>query len=220
MKGFTDVEVYRALNSVEAHLLRSHLQQAGIEARVGGEILQAAVGALPFGWTTLPRVYVSAEDEQQARVTIEQWQYLLEDGSPDDDAEYWQCACCRAEVEESFDLCWNCGAGKDGVAREGRPEEFEYLDSPWSHRHEPGARNGLPDSSVAIPKTVEDFTSAWQFNPRAAILGILIMTVLSLVCWSVGASILTFITLAIVANVFSAFVGWTVNLAMHFRESS
>jgi hypothetical protein len=27
----------------------------------------------------------------------------------------WQCTKCRETIEDSFDLCWNCGTSKDGV---------------------------------------------------------------------------------------------------------
>jgi len=26
----------------------------------------------------------------------------------------WTCSKCREEVEDNFDVCWNCGTGKDG----------------------------------------------------------------------------------------------------------
>lgn len=27
----------------------------------------------------------------------------------------WQCIKCREEVEEEFDVCWNCGTSRDGT---------------------------------------------------------------------------------------------------------
>ena len=27
----------------------------------------------------------------------------------------WQCVKCREKLEDSFDVCWNCGTSKDGV---------------------------------------------------------------------------------------------------------
>lgn len=27
----------------------------------------------------------------------------------------WYCGKCRESVEDSFDVCWNCGTSKDGV---------------------------------------------------------------------------------------------------------
>jgi hypothetical protein len=27
----------------------------------------------------------------------------------------WQCVKCREKLENSFDVCWNCGTSKDGV---------------------------------------------------------------------------------------------------------
>ena len=52
------VELYRARGVDEAHALRAHLEAAGIQARVDGELLGGIVGEVPFGWVTAPRVLV------------------------------------------------------------------------------------------------------------------------------------------------------------------
>lgn len=69
------VEVYRARDSLHAHLLKSRLAEAGIEVRVLGETVQGAMGAVPLGWSILPQLYVRKSDAQAARdmlVAIEQ----------------------------------------------------------------------------------------------------------------------------------------------------
>ena len=48
----------------------------------------------------------------------------------------WKCPKCKAEWEDSFDSCWSCGIGRDGMppdaapasARPTRPESEETLD--------------------------------------------------------------------------------------------
>ena len=27
----------------------------------------------------------------------------------------WQCVKCREKLEDSFDVCWNCGTSKEGI---------------------------------------------------------------------------------------------------------
>jgi hypothetical protein len=52
------VELYRARGADEAHALRAHLEAAGVQARVDGELLGGLVGEVPFGWATAPRLLV------------------------------------------------------------------------------------------------------------------------------------------------------------------
>lgn len=68
------VEVYRAKNVPQAHILRSALEEAGIRVFVEGEMLQAAMGEVPFGWQTAPRLMVAASDFAQARELIGNWE--------------------------------------------------------------------------------------------------------------------------------------------------
>jgi hypothetical protein len=65
------VEIYRPETSVQAHLLRDQLEQAGIAARVDGEFLQGAMGGLPLGWSAAPRVLVAESDAAAARKVLE-----------------------------------------------------------------------------------------------------------------------------------------------------
>ena len=61
------VEVYRAKDSVQANLLKARLEDAGIQARIEGEMLDALAGAVPFGCPTSPRLLVSEADAPRAR---------------------------------------------------------------------------------------------------------------------------------------------------------
>ena len=53
--------IYQGGTIEQAHLLRNLLEEQGITAWVQNEVLGAAVGGLPPGMTTLPRVDVAAE---------------------------------------------------------------------------------------------------------------------------------------------------------------
>jgi hypothetical protein len=56
--------VYRAANSLEAHIVLNLLRQAGIEGHISGEYLQGAMGELPA--VDLVRVMVHEGDYDEA----------------------------------------------------------------------------------------------------------------------------------------------------------
>ena len=68
------VEVYRAKDSVQAHLLRSTLEEAGIRTLINGDLLQGALGELPAGWASSPRLLVEEDDAANARSLLERWE--------------------------------------------------------------------------------------------------------------------------------------------------
>jgi hypothetical protein len=71
------VEVYRAKDSPKAHLLKLALEEAGIPAVVEGDLLQGAVGEIPVGWSTAPRIVVEETDAMRARQILEQFEEQL-----------------------------------------------------------------------------------------------------------------------------------------------
>jgi Putative prokaryotic signal transducing protein len=68
------VEVYRAKDSVQAHLLRSALEEMGIRAVVEGDLLQGALGEIPMGWSTAPRIMVEEADAAKARESLDRFE--------------------------------------------------------------------------------------------------------------------------------------------------
>lgn len=81
------VEVYRARDSTHAHLLRAHLEDAGIPTFVEGDQLQGAVGGLPTGWAIAPRLVVDAEHATHARALLESWEKVPPCGEDDDSGD-------------------------------------------------------------------------------------------------------------------------------------
>ena len=65
------VEVYRAKSSVQAHMMASELEDAGIKAMVDGDNLQAGLGVEALGWSAAPRILVAQSDEGRARGVLE-----------------------------------------------------------------------------------------------------------------------------------------------------
>ena len=68
------VEVYRAKNSMQAHMFASALEDEGIKAFVDGDALQGAMGDIPLGWPTAPRIMVPQGDSARARTLIERFE--------------------------------------------------------------------------------------------------------------------------------------------------
>jgi membrane protease YdiL (CAAX protease family) len=65
------VELYRAESLPEAHAIRLALESEGIVAHIDNELLQGALGDLPMGWSTAPRILVDRSDEPAARAILE-----------------------------------------------------------------------------------------------------------------------------------------------------
>jgi len=75
------VEVYRASSSVQAQMMVSELEDAGIKALIEGQALESGLGASALGWTAAPRIMVHPSDAGRARAILERLeQRKTEDG--------------------------------------------------------------------------------------------------------------------------------------------
>jgi hypothetical protein len=101
--------IYTAANAVQAHLLRNALAEVGIQAQVTNDVLQAAGGDLPLGWTIAPRVLVPREQEAEARRLAVQY-----DSSLSENREQ-----TAAEVDDRFTVsmptCPSCGRPRSAI---------------------------------------------------------------------------------------------------------
>lgn len=70
MTNHEQIEVYAARDEIDATLVQSMLAEAGIEARVVGGQIVGAVGEVPAGLPSAPRVWVSDGNEVVARELI------------------------------------------------------------------------------------------------------------------------------------------------------
>ncbi len=66
------VEAYRASNPMPAHAIRLALEDAGIRVLIENESLQGAVGGIPCGWASAPRLMVEESQLAAAREIIGQ----------------------------------------------------------------------------------------------------------------------------------------------------
>lgn len=65
------VEAYRASHPAQAHALRFALEEAGIRVVIQNEALQDAIGDIPGGWSSAPRIMVEESQLAAARAIIE-----------------------------------------------------------------------------------------------------------------------------------------------------
>jgi len=129
MNSHNPTEVYAARDEIDATLVQSMLAESAIEARVVGGQITGAVGEVPAGLPSAPRVWVAEGNAAEATRLIrkmeekrrETWQQNTqtenEKESGDaiggllptsDDLTTWECQGCHERVTVDFEICWNC----------------------------------------------------------------------------------------------------------------
>ncbi|HZK80873.1 MAG TPA: DUF2007 domain-containing protein [Humisphaera sp.] len=109
-------QIYTARNDMDAHFLKGLLEQEGINSVIQGEALEGAWGDMPVSARSLPGVWVDEADVAKATPIVDEYQkredaHLKEPDTDDETAgPTWKCPKCGEEVEDQFDVCWNCGA--------------------------------------------------------------------------------------------------------------
>ena len=103
-----DVEVYRARNIAQAHLLKGLLENEGIPAQVENDLLQGAVGDIPMGWATAPRILVEVHNALRARTIVEEFD-ATQAASQGDEEDVSRCLACGKPMAEDEDRCPACG---------------------------------------------------------------------------------------------------------------
>jgi hypothetical protein len=101
------IDVYVAENEQQAHIIRAWLADAGVECTVSGGALQGAVGDIPVGIPTAPRIVAKAASADRAKELIREWEQSSTRAGANPPAE-WQCLDCGEMNAASFELCWNC----------------------------------------------------------------------------------------------------------------
>lgn len=104
--SFDWVTIYNAENSLEANIIKGLILNAGIECQIKGEMLQGAMGEIPFEQTQVS-VQVYAIKERHAREILVNYQQVKQ-SAPD-----WVCPNCNEHNGSTFDFCWSCGTLKN-----------------------------------------------------------------------------------------------------------
>ena len=101
-------EVYIAADPADAHVNKLYLADEGIVARISGEQLQSAMGDLPPGEATAPRLLVLEADYDRAKELIARAESLHQYSNDLPELTPWTCPKCSESVDGTFDICWNC----------------------------------------------------------------------------------------------------------------
>ncbi|MDQ2045497.1 DUF2007 domain-containing protein [Pseudoalteromonas sp. 20-92] len=104
--SFQWVTIYNAENTLEANILKGLIQTSGIECQIKGEMLQGAMGEIPFDQTQVS-VQVYAIKERHARQILVNYQQVKQ-SAPD-----WVCPNCNEHNGSTFDFCWSCETSKN-----------------------------------------------------------------------------------------------------------
>jgi hypothetical protein len=112
------VELYRTNGLTEAQAIRLLLEDEGIRVWIDNEMLQMALGELPVGWDTAPRLMVPREDLPTAQVILEDF-FQQRKANQADNALEGLCLNCRHLMGEAT-VCSACGWS---FLQEGAPAE-------------------------------------------------------------------------------------------------
>lgn len=97
--------VFTSADPVQAGLLHSVLEQAGIPCLLRNQYLAGALGDLPFNdcW---PQLWVLHDADVRAALR------LISERVPAVTVVLpgWECSVCREHLEGQFHQCWRCGA--------------------------------------------------------------------------------------------------------------
>jgi len=98
-------QVHVAQTAFEAHLVKSMLEERGIEAIVQNEMLGQATGDLPIHSIAITVCVLDDARADEAR-------RLVEEMPKDAEGDEWTCASCGEENGPAFEVCWSCGKAR------------------------------------------------------------------------------------------------------------
>lgn len=107
---FTWITIYRAENSLEANIIKGLILNDGIECQIKGEMLQGALGEIPFDQAQAS-VQVYAIKERHARQILVNYQQVKQ-SAPD-----WVCPNCNEHNGSTFEFCWSCETLKNDKSK-------------------------------------------------------------------------------------------------------
>lgn len=102
------VELYRARSLFEAHMIRLLLEAEGIPLAVENESLQSALGELPLGWSSAPRIVVNHQDEAAARKVLDEFRRREQTRDTVNEDSTLHCLACGAVMAQES-TCRECG---------------------------------------------------------------------------------------------------------------
>ena len=89
-------------------VMKSALENLGIQCKLKNENLSDALGELPF-IETWPELWIT--DDSREKEAISMVENLIKNPAVPN-AESWVCISCGETIEGQFSDCWNCGQAK------------------------------------------------------------------------------------------------------------
>ena len=119
MNGPSLVEVYRATNSPQAHLLKQLLAEAEIFATIENDHLQSVLGEVA-AWEAAPRIMVESTDAPRARALLMRSERSTTTPvATSESSEAATCLACAAPMQEEDENCSVCGWSYNAGESEG-----------------------------------------------------------------------------------------------------
>lgn len=100
-------KIYTAANAVDAHMLKTLLEQEEIPAIVRGDGLVPLQGGTLLRMEVRPSVWVFDDDHRDRAQALAD-DYARRSAAPEGNRAGWTCACGEV-VEAQFSECWHCG---------------------------------------------------------------------------------------------------------------
>ena len=97
--------------SADTALLRDLLEAAGVEARLGDEVMGTMAPYVIAGGTTAAIKVLVPEDrlDDAREIVVEFGEHAKDEAAPPVHGfRPWECPCCHEQNDGTFDLCWNC----------------------------------------------------------------------------------------------------------------
>ncbi len=101
-------KIYLARDALEAHFLKSLLEQAEIPATIQNELLQQIRGDIPFTMDSLPSLWVHDIHADEALALIEDHRHRAQNPHLAPNSPHWTCSCGQSHAPQ-FSECWKCG---------------------------------------------------------------------------------------------------------------
>lgn len=139
---------------LEADIARGRLSEAGIASYLTDEALVGNFWALVNAVGGV-KLQVAQSDSERAREVLRPEPEIEESPPPEGSSPapprgHWRCGQCGSEVDAGFEVCWKCGASRDGQA------DPNFMAEPVDDEPEE------PEADVP-----EDSPEDWQSLPEA-----------------------------------------------------
>jgi tetratricopeptide (TPR) repeat protein len=147
------VEVYRSRGLPEAYAIRTLLEGLGVPVHIDNEMLQGALGDLPVGWVTAPRILVHPHQESIARRILDEFLQRSEPNEAEADRRP-RCLACGMPMGGA-DTCPICGWSYK-ITEAGESADSEIDPAVEDESKHSSNDNDVIATSQTAPSTITD----------------------------------------------------------------